>query len=74
MKNTKKQPTEVNWRANLKKARLFIESKERLPSQRSDDPDERFLGQWIKSNKRDQKGTNSEREQMLKSDIPLAYA
>jgi hypothetical protein len=43
-------------------------------NQRADDVDERRLGKWIANNKASEGGTNSEREQLMRREIPLAFA
>jgi hypothetical protein len=45
-----------------------------MPNQRAGDADERFLGRWIANNKVREGGTNSEREQLMRREIPLAFA
>ena len=39
------------WRDNLASAKTFIDTKERMPNQRSGDAEERRLGKWIANNK-----------------------
>jgi hypothetical protein len=40
-----------------------------MPNQKAGDADEKFLGGWIANNKRKEKGTNSEREQLMEREI-----
>ena len=51
---------------------MFIDTKERMPSHRAVDVEERRLGNWIVTNKVRERGTNSEREDLMKREIPLA--
>ena len=46
----------------------------RMPNQRAGDVDERFLGRWVANNKVSEGGTNSERVQLMRRKIPLAFA
>ena len=62
------------WNDNLARAKTFIDTEGRMPNQRAGDADEKFLGGWIAGNKRKEKGTNSERELLMKREIPLAFA
>jgi hypothetical protein len=57
------------WNDNLARAKTFIDTKGRIPNQRAGDADEKFLGGWIANNKRKEKGTNSEREQLMEREI-----
>ncbi len=61
------------WRDNLSSAKTFIDTEERMPNKRAGDVEERRLGIWIVSNKSSKKGTNSEREQLMRREIPLAF-
>jgi hypothetical protein len=61
------------WGDNLASAKTFIDTKERMPNQRAGDVEERRLGIWIANNKGYKKGTNSEREQLMRREIPLAF-
>jgi hypothetical protein len=45
-----------------------------MPNQKAGDADERSLGQWIKKYKVSEGGTNSEREQLMRREIPLTFA
>jgi hypothetical protein len=45
-----------------------------MPNQRAGDADERFLGRWIVNNKVREGETNSEREQLMRREIPLVFA
>jgi hypothetical protein len=60
------------WIDNLSRAKMFIDTKERMPSHRAVDVEERRLGNWIVTNKVRERGTNSEREDLMKREIPLA--
>jgi uncharacterized protein YlxP (DUF503 family) len=62
------------WNDNLARAKTFIDTEGRIPNQRAGDADEKFLGGWIAGNKRKEKGTNSERKQLMEREIPLAFA
>jgi len=62
------------WRDNLASAKMFIDTKERMPNQIADDVEERCLRIWIAHNTSYEKGTNSEREQLMRREIPLAFA
>jgi hypothetical protein len=62
------------WNDNLARAKTFIDTEGRIPNQRAGDADEKFLGGWIACNKRKEKGTNSERKQLMEREIPLAFA
>ena len=65
---------DVKWRDNLASAKTFIDTEKRIPNARAGDVEEKRLGCWIANNKRNEKGTNSERELLMKSEIPLAFA
>ena len=45
-----------------------------MPNQIADNVEERHLRIWIAHNKSYEKGTNSEREQLMRREIPLAFA
>jgi hypothetical protein len=45
-----------------------------MPNARAGDVEEKRLGSWIESNKKREKGTKSERELLMKKEIPLAFA
>jgi hypothetical protein len=62
------------WNDNLARAKTFIDTEGRMPNRRAGDADEKFLGGWIAYNKRKEKGTNSERKQLMEREIPLAFA
>jgi len=64
---------DVKWRDILASAKTFIDTKERMPKKIADDVEERRLGNWIANNKFSEKGTNSEREQLMRREIPLAF-
>ncbi len=68
----KKRTEEHKWNDNLARAKTFIDTEGRMPNQRAGDADEKFLGGWILKNKRKEKGTNSERQQLMEREIPLA--
>ena len=61
------------WRDNLASAKTFIDTKERMPNQRAGDVEERCLRIWIANNKGYEKGTNSEREQLMRREVPLFF-
>ena len=65
---------DVKWRDNLASAKTFIDTEKRIPNTRAGDVEEKRLGCWIVNNKKNEKGTNSERELLMKSEIPLAFA
>jgi hypothetical protein len=65
---------DVKWHDNLASAKTFIDTEERMPNKRAGDVEERRLGNWIVSNKSSKKGTNSKREQLMRREIPLAFA
>jgi hypothetical protein len=45
-----------------------------MPNMRAGDVEEKRLGVWINNNNRKEKGTKSERELLMKREIPLAFA
>jgi hypothetical protein len=45
-----------------------------MPNTRAGDVEEKRLGGWIHNNKNKEKGTKSERELLMKREIPLAFA
>ena len=61
------------WRDNLASAKTCIDTKERMPNKIAGDVEERRLGIWIANNKGYEKGTNSEREQLMRRQILLAF-
>jgi hypothetical protein len=65
---------DVKWRDNLASAKTFIVTEKRMPNKRAGGVEEKRLGSWIDNNKRKEKGTNSERDQLMRSEIPLAFA
>ena len=64
---------DVKWIDNLACAKSFIVAKGRMPIQRVGDADERSLGRWFTNNKVSEGGTNSEREQLMRREIPLVF-
>ena len=64
---------DVKWRDNLASAKTFIDTEGRMPSKKVGDVEERRLGRWIDNNKSKEKGTNSERDQLMRTEIPLAF-
>jgi len=62
----------VKWIDNLARVKMFIDTEGRLPRLGAGDADEKKHARWIKSNKHREKGTN--REQLMRRDIPLAFA
>jgi hypothetical protein len=70
-----RRPTQdVKWRDNLANAKTFIDTEDRMPNKRAGDVEEKRLGSWIHTNKKNENGTNSERELLMKREIPLAFA
>jgi hypothetical protein len=68
------RPTQdVKWRDNLASAKTFIDTEDRMPNAKAGDVEEKRLGNWIASNKNRERGTKSERELLMKREIPLAY-
>ena len=54
---------------------LTLPEKERNSvDEKAGDVDETRLGKWIENNKASEGGTNSEREQLMRREIPLAFA
>ena len=69
------RPVQVyKWMDNLAIAKTFIDTEGGMPNKRAGDGDERSLGQWIARYKVSEGGTNSEREQLMRREIPLAFA
>jgi hypothetical protein len=64
----------VKWMDNLTRVKTFIDTERRMPRENSGDADEKQLGRWIAANKFKEKGTNSERDKLMRRDIPLAFA
>ena len=62
------------WIANLANCKTFTDTEGRMPRVRAGDADEKQHARWIGDNKRKEKGTNSEREKLMKRHIPLAFA
>ena len=58
----------------LANCKTFFVAKGRMPKSQAGDVDERRLGIWIANNKASEGGTNSEREQLMRREIPLAFA
>ena len=63
---------DVKWIDNLASAKTFIDTKERMPKKKAGGVEER--GTWIANNKASEGGTNSEREQLMRREILLAFA
>jgi hypothetical protein len=61
------------WRDVLEKVMMFIATEGRKPIEQSSDANEKKLANWINNNKRKEKGTNSERDQMMRRDIPSVF-
>ena len=60
-------PVQVDkWIDNLARAKTFIDTKGRMPTSKAGDVDERSLGKWIAKFKHKERGTNSEREQLMR--------
>jgi hypothetical protein len=68
------KPRVDEWIDNLTRAKTVIDTEGRMPSQRAGDADDRQCGQWIANNKKRGKGTNSDRKQLMRREIPLAFA
>jgi hypothetical protein len=69
------RPIQVDeWIDNLTRVKTFIDTERRMPRENSGDADEKQLGRWIAANKFKEKGTNSERDKLMRRDIPLAFA
>jgi hypothetical protein len=62
------------WMDNLASAKTFIDTKGRMPNKRAGDAEERRRGQWIATFKQKEGGTNSKHEQLMRREIPLAFA
>ena len=62
------------WMDNLASAKTFIDTEGRMPNKRAGDAEERRRGQWIATFKQKEGGTNSEHEQLMRREIPLAFA
>ena len=62
------------WIDNLASAKTFIDTEGKMPNQRADDVDERSRRQWIPRYKAKEVGTNGDREQLMRREIPLAFA
>jgi len=60
------------WHDILKRVKTFIADEGRKPRERSSDANEKKLG-WIHTNKKKERGTNSEREQLMIRDIPSVF-
>ena len=63
---------DVKWIDNLASAKTFIDTKERMPKKKAGDVEER--GTWIANNNASERRTNSEREQLMRREIPLDFA
>jgi len=63
----------VKWIDNFARVKTFIDTEERMPSKKNGDADEKQHARWIKNNRFHEKGTNSEREQLMRRDIPLVF-
>jgi len=61
------------WRDVLERVMMFIATEGRKPRERCSDSNEKKLAGWIKTNKKKEKGTNSERDQMMRRDIPSVF-
>jgi hypothetical protein len=67
-------PQDNKWNNNLTKVKMFINTEGRIPNRRAGDVDERRLGIWLERYKGIEGGTNSKRGQLMRSEIPLAFA
>ncbi len=72
--NNRRRVQVDEWIDNLTRAKTFIDTKGKMPAICSIDVEERRLGIWIARYKGIEGGTNSERDQLMRSDIPLAFA
>jgi len=63
----------AEWLDILERVMTFIATKGRKPRERSSDTDEKYLANWIQLHKRKERGTNSEREQLMRRDIPSVF-
>jgi hypothetical protein len=59
---------------DLARAKTVIDTEGRMPSQRAGDADDRQCGQWIANNKKREKGPKSDCKQLMRREIPLAFA
>ncbi len=72
--NIGRQLQDDKWIDNLANCKTFFVAAGRMPNRRADNVDKRRLGTWIANNKRKEGGTNSEREHLMRREIPLALA
>ncbi len=73
-KTTAGKPVQVDNRMNnLASAKTFIDTEGRMPKSKACDAEERCRGQWIAYYKHKEGGTNSEREQLMRREIPLTF-
>jgi hypothetical protein len=63
----------AEWPDILERVMTFIATKGRKPRERSSDTDEKYLANGIQLHKRKERGTNSEREQLMRRDIPSVF-
>ena len=63
----------LDWNDKLTSVKSFIARTGRIPNRYADDDVERHLGNWIMNNKKKEGGTGSERDQLLRRDVPLAF-
>ena len=62
------------WIDKLTIVKPFIVIEVRMPNKRAGDVEVRSLGQSISKNKFLEGGTNSERQQLMRTEVPLAFA
>jgi hypothetical protein len=67
------KPQDDEWPVILERVMTFIATKGRKPRVKSSDTDEKKLAFWIDLHKRKERGTNSEREQLMRRDIPSVF-
>ena len=67
------KPHDDEWPDILERVMTFIATEGRKPRERSSDTDDKYLANWIQLHKRKERGTNSEREQLMRRDIPSVF-
>jgi len=67
------KPHDDEWPDILERVMTFIATEGRKPRERSSDTDDKYLANWIRLHKRKERGTNSEREQLMRRDIPSVF-
>ena len=61
------------WNDKLASAKSFVARTGRMPSKYADDDVKRSLRDWIMNNRRKEGGTDSEREQLLRKEVPQFF-